>query len=163
MKEDPALQSLRETAWRRPLTAAETTELRHRLANAPGATEDLQLEARLSRALAGLPDAPVPSNFTARVLQTLERAPAPPPRAPFGWLPLHGWLPRLGFACLVLGVSALGVHRYELVARQRMADSVAAISPLGVLPAPEALADFDAIRRLGSEPPADVELLSLLQ
>ena len=33
---------------------------------------DLELEARLTRALARLPDAPVPSNFTARLMQAVD-------------------------------------------------------------------------------------------
>jgi len=163
MKDDPALQSLREAAWRRSLTAAEHAQIQRLLATSPDAAEDWQLDARLSRTLARLPEAPVPSNFTARVLQAVERETAAPTRVPFDWLLLRRWLPRLALACVLIGVSVAGLHRYELLSRQRMADSVAVISPLGTLPSPDSLADFDAIRRLGSEPPADVELLALLQ
>ena len=163
MKDDSVLQHLRDAAWRRPLTAAETAELRRQLATDPDAAADWELETRLSRALSALPEAPVASNFTARVLAAVEReTPAPAPTAPARWS-LRRWLPRLAFACVVLGVGLVGVHQYDRVAHQRMAESVAAISPLGSLPAPEALADFDAIVRLGGEPAADVELLSLLQ
>jgi hypothetical protein len=159
MKENPALETLRAAAWRRPLTAAEIGEMRRRLGNAPEA-DDWQLETRLSLALSRLPDAEVPSNFTARVLAAATgKTAAPAPALPW-W---RRWVPRLALACAVLGLSVLGMKRYEAHSRQRMAESVAAISPLGALPSPETLADFDAIIRLGSEPPADVELLTLLQ
>lgn len=163
MKEDPALESLRAAAWRRPLTTEETAELRRRLAAAPESAEDWRLEAALSQTLARLPDAPVPSNFTARVLAAATReTPAPTQPQPV-WLAWRRWLPRLAVACAVLALSLVGLRQYESHARQRMAESVAVISPLGALPHPEALADFDAIRLMGSEPSADLELLALLQ
>jgi anti-sigma factor RsiW len=163
MKDDPALRQLRETTWRRSLTAAESAELRRLLAGDAAAAADWQLEARLSRAVARLPDAPVPSNFTARVLESIEREAAVADQSRGTWWSPRRWLPRLAFACVVLGVGVVGIQQYDRAAHQRMADSVAVISPLGALPTPEALVDFDAIRALGNEPAADVELLTLLQ
>ena len=163
MKDDPVLRSLRETAWRRPLTPAETGELRRRITSDPEALAEWQVEARLSRAVAGLPDAAMPSNFTASVLQAIERETGRRQTSSQPWWSLRRWLPRVAFASVLLAVGMVGMRQYERAAQERMADSVAVISPLGALPTPEALADFDAIRRLGSEPAADVELISLLQ
>jgi len=55
----------RESLWRRKLTAAARADLR--------AQPDLALEAQLTAALEKIPAAPVPSNFTARLLETIER------------------------------------------------------------------------------------------
>ncbi|MCX6895644.1 MAG: hypothetical protein NTZ16_09145 [Verrucomicrobia bacterium] len=91
---------------------------------------DHQLDARLDALLRALPDKPVASNFTARVLQQVGRETAArPARGSFTWLRLH-WLPRLAVASL---------------------------------PSPDMLKDFEAIRRLSQTPPADRELLALLQ
>lgn len=163
MKAELDLQTLRDAAWRRPLTAAENTELKRLLTASPDAAQDWHLEQQLSRVLVRRAAAPMPSNFTAQVLQAVARETATPRRSPSGWSWLRGWVPRLAFASLVLGVSVFGFHRYEVAGRQRMADSVAAISAVSSLPAPELLADFDAICRLGNTPPADTELLRLLQ
>lgn len=163
MKDESLLHELRETAWRRPLTPEERAVWRKRLADEPEAAEDARLEASLSAALARLPDAPVPSNFTARVLQEIERETSAPRPDALRWLRWRRWLPRLALACMVLGLTLLGTRHYENANRQRMAESVAALSPVGTLPTPEALADFDSIRRMGSMPAADTELLGLLQ
>ena len=69
MKGEPIQNPLRELVWRRKLTEAEHAGLRAQ----PETQADLELESRLTEALARLPDAPVPSNFTARVLQAVER------------------------------------------------------------------------------------------
>ena len=163
MKDDPVLQQLRETAWRRPLTAAESAELQRRLAGDPGAAADWQLEARLATALKRLPDADVSSNFTSRVVAEVERELDARERSRPEWPALRRWLPRLAFACGVIVVSLGGIRHFETVARQRMAESVAVLSPAGALPSAEVLADFDTIRRLGDAPAADVELISLMQ
>jgi hypothetical protein len=163
MKLDPRLETLRDLLWRRPLTADEEVEWL-RLSRAAATDADGQLEARLSAALGRLPDAPMPSNFTARVLQEIERNETRSRRrAGFPWPALRRWWPRLAVVCAVLTLSVFSVRRIEVVRHQRMAESVAALAPAGALPTPEALADFEAIRRLGNEPSADVELLTLMQ
>ncbi len=73
MSNDPTYNRLRELSWRRKLTGAEEAELRAWLAAHPDAQADWEAEAGLNAALGRLPDAPVPSNFTARVLQAVER------------------------------------------------------------------------------------------
>ena len=68
MNTDPVNQRWRELAWRRRLTEAELAEWR---AAHPESAPDAETEAALSDALAALPDAPVPSNFTARVITVM--------------------------------------------------------------------------------------------
>src|ERR1035441_868191 len=73
MTDDPNYNRLLELSWRRKLTDAEEAQLRALLESRPEAQADWDAEATLNAVLGRLPDAPVPSNFTARVLQTVER------------------------------------------------------------------------------------------
>ena len=166
MKHDSVHERLREILWRRPLTAAEAAELRAWLAAHPDAAADWATEQQLSRAVRRLADAPVPSNFTARVLQAVERetaAASRPASAGRSWWRSLGWLPKLATACAVVGLSVLSLHQYRVVSRERMAQSVAVLAEAGPLPSTDVLQDFDAICRLAQTPPADEELLALMQ
>lgn len=164
MKDDPLIEQLREAAWRRPLTDAEKSKLRAWLAANPDASADWAAEQQISRAVRRLPDAPVPSNFTARVMQAVERETAATERAARrSWWRSFGWIPRLATACAVLGLSVVSMHQYQTTKRERMAQSVAALAEVASMPSPEVLQDFDTICRLGQTPPADEELLALLQ
>ena len=81
MKNEPLQSSLRELLWRRRLTDAERAGLRSQ----PEIQADLEIESRLSEALADLPDTPVSSNFTARVLQAVERESIHPRAIGWNW------------------------------------------------------------------------------
>ncbi|MBP7827594.1 MAG: hypothetical protein KA236_13705 [Verrucomicrobia bacterium] len=158
-------EQLREAAWRRPLTTAEQAELADWLATQPEARADWETEIALTTALTRLPDTPVPSNFTARVLQAIEREAAvreTPARSAWGsvW---RRWLPRVA-----LGVSAVVVligvaHVHHAAQRTQLARSVVAAARVAPTLSPEALADYEFIRRLSPAPGADTELLMLLQ
>jgi hypothetical protein len=158
MKKDALHSKLREASWRRKLTDTERAELRAH----PEMQADLEMESRLSEALARLPDAPVPSNFTARVLQAVEREEARPRATGWHWT----WrvlVPRLAFATAAVVVVGLAVHHYELNARRNaLATSVALLTEAQPLPSVEALKNFEAIQRM-SQPHADEELLALLK
>jgi anti-sigma factor RsiW len=156
----PNHEPWRERFWRRKLTAEQLAELR---ATNPDAA-DAKLEAALSDALTGLPDAPVPSNFTARVLQDVRREATSPATAVRNW----SWvfrvlIPRAAAAMLVVGVGAFAVQQHQAKQRAGIADSLKAVAAVQALPSPEALEDFDAIRKLDSNPAADRELIALLQ
>src|SRR4051812_48502793 len=69
---DPVYHQLRELSWKRQLTEAEQAQLRECLKANPEAQADWLLENSLNQALEQLPNTPVPSNFTARVLQSIE-------------------------------------------------------------------------------------------
>jgi anti-sigma factor RsiW len=151
------LPQWRELLWRRKLTEAEEVELRTQ----PEVSADLEMEIRLSKTLARIPGVPVPSNFTARVMQIIELEEAKNTR-------LRSWnwrllLPRVAFAMVAIGLAGLALHRYELDTRRAaMAKGVAFVVAAQPLPSVEALKNFDAIRRM-SQPHADEELLALLQ
>jgi negative regulator of sigma E activity len=163
MKNNELHSQLRESSWRRKLTEAELAELRAYLAANPNARADWEMESALNAALTRLPDAPVPSNFTARVLQAVEREEA----RPRGWSWRWNWhtlVPRVAFAAAVIAFAGLALQHHE-VYRQRiaLARNVAFVTRGQPMPSPEALENFDAIRRMSRPQHADDELLVLMQ
>lgn len=157
MKGEPIQDPLRELIWRRKLTEAERTELRAQ----PAKQSDLEFESRLTEALGRLPDTPVPSNFTALVLQAVEREARRPRPTMWQW----GWrvlVPRLAVGVAVIGIAGLTYQRYEFNQRAQLARNVALLAGTQPLPSIEALKNFNAIQRM-SQPRADEELLALLQ
>ncbi len=163
MKDNEHLSKLRESGWRRKLTEAEQAELRAHLAANPGARADWGMESALNAALARLPDASVPSNFTARVLQAVEREEARPRAWSWRWN-WHVLVPRAAFAAAVIAFTGLVLQRHEIY-RQRiaLARNVALVTRGQPMPSPEALENFDAIRRMSRPQHADDELLALMQ
>lgn len=160
---DPAVQRIRELLWRRNLTEPETAELQALLATHPEAQADFDLESGLNHALDHLPEAPpVSGNFTALVLQAVEREAKIRTRPDRRWLPV--WLPRFAAAVLTITLS-LGIwHHHKMTERAAMARDVAELSAALATSAPELTDNFDSIRRLGDSPPkADTELLALMQ
>lgn len=163
MKVDPVNMRLRELGWRRPLTEAERAELSAYFAAHPEAREDWEDEAALSRLLERLPNAPVASNFTARVLQAVEREQTQrEPGLQWAWI----WrvlVPRVAVAAVVVGAGLFAHHRHEVAQRVALAQSMVAVADVRSLPSPQFLEDFDVIRRMNPTPPADKDLLALLQ
>ena len=124
---------------------------------------DNQLDARLDALLRALPDRPVASNFTARVLQEVSHANAMRPVREGSFFLKFRWLPRLAVASLALASCVLTYQVRTQATRTQFARSIAAVTQVASLPSAEALKDFEAIRRLSQTPPADRELLALLQ
>ena len=160
MKNEPLQNPLREQLWRRKLTDAERAGLHAQ----PEIQADFETESRLSEMLARLPDTPVPSNFTARVLQAVERE-SVHPRAT-GWNWPWTWrvlVPRMAVAAVVVAFAGLGIHGYELnVHRAALAKKVVLVAAAQPMPSVDALKNFNAIQRM-SQPHADDELLALLR
>jgi len=160
---DPSNDKLREAGWRRPLTATEQAELNAWLAAHPEARADWQAEQRLTQALASLPDVPVSTNFTARVLQAVDASTRPRRRSTLDWA-LRVLLPRaIAGAAVVLGTGLVTYHEALAAKRMKLAQSVSTISEVTSLPGPDVLEDFDTIRQLNSAPRADEELLALMK
>lgn len=162
---DP-FNNLRETSWQRKLTPAEEAELRNWLAAHPEAREAWESDAALNRVLERLPEVKVSSNFTARVLQTVEletaaaaRAAADSKRKWFWW----SFLPKTALASVFVVMGVMAVREARLEKSQRLAKSVATVSQVASLPGPDVLKDFDAIQQLNRSPAPDTELLALLQ
>ena len=166
MSSDPTYNHLRELSWQRKLTGAEEAELRAWLAAHPDAQADWEAEAGLNAALGRLPDPPVPSNFTARVLQAVEREAAAEVRRSEqnGWLwRRFRWLPKSAVAAILLGAGLISYRHFQAARLAEYAQSVAAVSDVSSLPSPEILKDFDAIDRLSATPSPDEQLLALLE
>ena len=166
MTNDPIYDHLRELSWRRKLTGAEEAQLRAWLAARPEAQADWDTEARLSAALGRLPDVPVPSNFTARVLQAAEQEAAVERRRgeqrwPF-WRRLR-WLPKVAFAAIVLATGVVSYRQFQAARFAEYAHSVTAVSDVSSLPSPEILTDFDAIRVSNPTSLPDEQLLAVLE
>jgi len=157
-------QELREISWRRKLTPEEETRLQGWLAAHGDKQAEWELEQSLSEQLRHLSDAPLSSNFTSQVMQTLDAELARQEREGHG---RHGWLqwlhklaPRLAPVSLALVVAITAfVHYRKSDHQNRIINSVALVTSSDV-PGPEILKDFDAIEKL---PPTDEDLLAALQ
>src|SRR6266853_2450136 len=165
MATDPLFNQLREQSWRRELTAAEEADLRDWLANHPEAQADWESEAALNEALRRLPDAPLSSNFTSRVLQAVQREEvAETRRSRRGRMVWRRRLVgRLGLAGIIGAAGFFSFEQYYAAhLRAQVKQSIVAVSKVSSLPSAEILENFEAIRLSGT-PAADEKLLSLLQ
>jgi anti-sigma factor RsiW len=161
------IEQLWHIARRRELTAAEQARLRQWLEQHPEAQAAWDEEQRLDQLLRRLPDVPVSSNFTARVLVAVQREVDTGRVAgrDFAWLwRLRLW-PRLAAAVVVLAaVVSWSVWQVRERQRAQVAASVRALSGVAAVPTVEMLADFDAIVRLSQLPPnSDAGVLTALQ
>jgi hypothetical protein len=153
MKKQPS--DANESLWRRKLTEAERAKL--------SAAPELELEARLTDALHQIPDAPVPSNFTARILNAVELEEAKATRQGWRWN-WHFLLPRVAAASAVLVFAGISIQRYEAHAhRIALAKNVAMIAAKQPMPSLDALENLDVIRHMGASTHADGDLLAALQ
>ena len=144
-----------EALWRRKVSEAERAALRAQ----PG----LELEARLTAALVRIPDAPVPSNFTARVLAEVERTEMQPARPRIWALNWRLLWPRVAMVAAVLIFAGVSVQRYELNAQRTALAKNLALAARAPSPGVDALENLDAIQRLSQPARADGELLAALQ
>jgi hypothetical protein len=153
MENQPSISS--ESLWRRKLSQAERAELRAR--------PELELEARLTEALAKIPAAPVPSNFTARVLDAIEFEENRAVRSR-GWIWNWRWSwPRIAVAAAVLIFAGVSFQRYEASShRIELAKNAAQVAAAQPLPSVDALNNFDAIQRMSQPAHTDTELLAVL-
>jgi hypothetical protein len=121
------------------------------------------IQNELRKLLSRLPDAPVASNFTARVMQAVELEES---RRQHKWgfiFNWHAFLPRAAVATAAIFFAGLAFHHHEIYSqRAALAKNVALVTEAQPLPSVEALKNFDAIQRM-SQPRADEELLALLQ
>ncbi len=167
MKNEPLFEQLREASWRRNLTPAEEAQLRQFLASHPEAQAEWDAEAALNESLKQLSAAPVPSNFTARVLDAVRREGMAEARAErHGWLRWHfrlRWLPRAAVATLIVGLGLVTYRHEQLQTRKERAESLMAVEKVKVLANPELLENFEVIQAMSQAPVADDELIKLLQ
>ena len=168
---DAAFNQLLDTALRRKLSAEEQAQVQVCLARDPQAKAVWEAEMALSQLLNQLPDAPLSSNFTAQVLQAVERDLRRHRRDPklLRWFgpgrPAQQW----AAACLVVVLAGLGYWRFESVRREKMALALHKLAPHFETPSTvvaltpvELWNNFDAINRL-PQTQTDEELLSVLK
>lgn len=128
---------LREASLRRKLSPGEEARLREFLAAHPGTQGDWEADATLSTWLRQLPDAPISSNFTAQVLNAVERECRPSPaRVPTLRRRIAAVLSRFGparfaaSAAILIVIGLLGYQHQAQATRERRARSVAEVSAL---------------------------------
>jgi anti-sigma factor RsiW len=153
--------SLREKSWRRKLTPAEEASLRAWLAEHPEDKANCELDGELNRSLEKLANVPMPSNFTARVLQAIEResmtATQPSPNR-MRWF-LRSLLPKGAVAGAIFAVGVLTYHEHTVSKRAELARDMKTVAGVRV-PGPEILQDFDTIRQVTGPDP---ELIALMK
>ena len=144
------------------------------LADGIGSREEREFDQRLNELLRRLPEAPISSNFTARVLRQAEQVARARKQHPWRvrWESLEdglrslGWASRLATGAAVVALVLLCSIHFRAAAREEMARSVVAVSNVAALPSWEVLVNFEAIQRLPEVPEAravDVELLAALR
>jgi len=165
MGTEPFYEKLREISWRRKLTSAEERELREWLVAHPEVQDTFELETGLTEALGKMPDVPVASNFTARVLQAVEREATAQARERETrwklWRRVPRWLPKIASATLVVTVAG-SVYLYNQNVEAWQKDLVQRVAKVP-LPSPEILTNFEAIRIVSATPAPDEQLLALFQ
>lgn len=166
---EPELEQLIELARRRVLTAAEQVRLTALLGTNPKAWPDRAEATALTRLLARLPDAPLASNFSTRVMRSIELEDAQAARATGH--PIHlfrRWFVRLAWGTAAVALSFTGWVQYRSWQRAEYARSITAISEVAAGPSVEVLRDFEAVQSFtrapsATEADADLKLLALLQ
>jgi len=173
MNEDP-LPHLQNLLLRRDLTVEEKRIADTWLATHPKAVDAWNEQTRLARSLRRLPDATVPSNFTARVLAEVRNESARDKRA-IEVNRMRSLMSRLGFparvrawfpaiattACILV---ALAASQWQ--SRRQLAEFRRDVTELRVIAAvpQDVLEDFEAIRRFSQTAPSvDFELLAALE
>ena len=154
---DNLLQKARE----RDLTDGELAKLERWLAANPA--EQAEWEA-LDRLLAALPDEPVTTNFTARVLDEIRRAETAQPALGQAWWqrllsPQFRPIQIAAAATLAMVIGGVGYQSYLNQSRAEMAAAVASIAEF----TPVFLADFEAIEAIAQADPIDEELWAALK
>jgi anti-sigma factor RsiW len=165
MNPAPESEDWLEAVQSRRLPPEELARLRRELATRPREAARLDDELALNVVLDGLPVAPVPSNFAARVLEEVERGERATVRRGSNWT---RWLTGLRIirpiaAVAVCALVLTGWWQFRLQQRTTLATNVTAVSQAAGASGGEWLRDFDAIQLLRTTAqPGDVELLVAL-
>ncbi len=162
-------EELVRLSFRRELTPEEESRLEAFFAANPQARAQWEEDHALGRAVQSLPDVPVSSNFTARVLTALDLEEARERRERPTKSRLRAFFPRLGWAAVATLVITFFVHNRNEVKREQVVkvlwEAAHVSSELKGISEPDAvLQDFEVINRLVStSAPSDDELLIALQ
>ncbi len=157
---DNLLQTVRE----RDLTDGELVRLERWLAANPAEWAEWEV---LDHLLAALPDTPVATNFTARVLDEVRCAEAAQPSLGQAWwrsllVPQFRPIQIAAAAMLVMVIGGIGYQSHLNQSRAEMAASVASVASIAEF-TPGFLADFEAIEAIAQADPIDEELWAALK
>jgi hypothetical protein len=163
--QDEHYQRIMEAGWRRPLSSDEEADLQKFLAAHPEARQAWGEDAALNRLLQRWPVPPVSSNFTARLMQAVQKAPVR--RSWRDWFELAQWLPegraaRVAMCSLIVCLGLVSFHESQVIHRARTARQLAGVSRVAALPPMEWLKDFDTINGINKVKVADDDLLAAL-
>jgi len=116
----------------------------------------------LRELLSRLTDAPVSSNFTARVMQAVEREELQAARTR-GWhWNWHSLMPRAAATATVVVAAGFALYQHQIYnQRAELAKNVVLVANAQPLPSVDALQNFDAIQRMSQPAHADEGLLAL--
>src|SRR5258708_3148486 len=138
MMNESSLEQLREISWRRKLTPAEQARLSEWLAAHPEAQAEWETETGLNEVLAGLPNVPVASNFTARVVEAarreadgVQRSAKRSKKSVIFWM---RWLPKAGLGAVVLAAGLISYNHIQSARRAEWAQSLATVAEVPSLP-----------------------------
>ena len=164
---DIEYQALVEESWRRRLTASERAQLDAWLAANPAARLDWEADAALTRELQRLPDTPLASNFTAQVMQAVERESRSTARRISFFEHIVQWFRRpaskLAWAVLLIAAGLFGFQQHRASVRNEVAQGLSVLASMAALSDPTVFENFETIRRLGQAAPTDdEELLAVL-
>ncbi|MGZ4974316.1 MAG: hypothetical protein ACXWKG_01655 [Limisphaerales bacterium] len=161
----PTYNQMKEKSWVEPLSAQESDDLRQLLAANPELQKDWDEEALLTTALNRLPDAPVSSNFTSRVMQAVQRADAETERKRAPWRAFwrYGWAAKFGVAIAMLCLGTFSFREYQANARAKLAADVKAFAETAPIPQVDWLKNFDTIEQMSKVQVADNELMMARQ
>src|SRR4051794_4030844 len=97
---EPTYNELKEKSWVEPLSAQEAAELKQYLGDNPDLQHDWEDDVALTTALNRLPNVPVSSNFTSRVMQAVQREESQAERKAESWRTFwrFGWIPKFAIA-----------------------------------------------------------------
>ena len=160
----PEFENLLQTARERDLTDAELAKLERWLAANPD--EQAEWEA-LDRLLVALPDAPVASNFTSRVLDKVRRAETARQALDQAWwrkllAPQFRPIQIAAAAAIAMVIGGVGYQSHLNRNRAEMAASLHAVATIAEM-APGLLSDFEAIEAIDQADPIDEELWAALK
>ncbi|MEW6304299.1 MAG: hypothetical protein AB1705_12550 [Verrucomicrobiota bacterium] len=161
-------KQLREKVLRGDLSLEEQARLEAYVAAHPESATDLKDDLTLNQLLEQLPDAPLSSNFTARVLQAVEREQRATERGlekmgRWSWLHEVGWARAVTAVSMALAVGLLTTYVYQEHQRAELAQSLTHVTEVtsSTIPSVDILKDFEAINRLSQKADVDYELLAM--
>lgn len=162
---ESSYNQLKQKSWVEPLSAEETAELKQYLGGNPPGQQDWDDDVALTSALNRLPNAPVSSNFTARVMQAVQREEAQAARKSTSWRAFwrYGWIPKFAIAVAMFCLGTLSFHEYQLASQAKFARQVREVAEAAPIPQINWLKDFDTINQIGKVQVADNDLLMAKQ